>query len=171
MKNEELQKWALIAEILGGLAVVFSLVFVGLEIRQSTNETIQNTNAIKSQTVQDIQAEFREVFDFPDAYLEIVDKDPSQFSVKDRVTMSTVLSRLMRIYENQWYQYQNGFLDEELFTGYQKHMLISLNVEYWFELWRLRKENGFFHPDFVEYVDQLLATEGTFSGGVLTPNL
>jgi len=35
--KEKLQEYALIAEIIGGIAIVFSLVFVGLEMRRSTN--------------------------------------------------------------------------------------------------------------------------------------
>ena len=33
----KLEKWALIAEIIGGIAIVLSLVFVGIEIRRNTN--------------------------------------------------------------------------------------------------------------------------------------
>lgn len=49
MNNENLQKWALIAEILSAVAVVFSLLFVGLEIRSSSEETVRNTKAIELQ--------------------------------------------------------------------------------------------------------------------------
>jgi len=37
MKNEKLQKWALIAEIVGGLAIVVSLVFLIIEVRGNSN--------------------------------------------------------------------------------------------------------------------------------------
>jgi len=46
--NNSLQKWALIAEIIGGFAVVLSLLFVGFEIRQSSEETALNTLAIEA---------------------------------------------------------------------------------------------------------------------------
>ena len=36
MDNKSLQNWALVAEIIGGIAVVLSLIFVGLQIQQSS---------------------------------------------------------------------------------------------------------------------------------------
>ena len=38
MKKLTLSQWTSIAEIIGMLAVVVSLIFVGLEIRQNTNQ-------------------------------------------------------------------------------------------------------------------------------------
>ena len=57
MENQNLQRWALIAEIIGGIAVVFSLVFVGLEVRQSSEETALNTRAIEVNAYQDLIAQ------------------------------------------------------------------------------------------------------------------
>ena len=37
MDNKELQKWALIAEIVGGLAVVVTLIFLVFEVRANSN--------------------------------------------------------------------------------------------------------------------------------------
>lgn len=38
MKADSLQKWALYAEVLGGIAVVVTLIFLMFEIRSNTNE-------------------------------------------------------------------------------------------------------------------------------------
>jgi|GEM_PF-3411427 len=61
MKSEQLQKWALVAEIIGGLAVVLSLVFVALEIRQSSEETATNTKAISVSAYQDLIAQIIDI--------------------------------------------------------------------------------------------------------------
>jgi len=39
----KLERWALIAEIVGGVAIVLSLIFVGLEIRRNTTATYAAT--------------------------------------------------------------------------------------------------------------------------------
>ena len=39
MSNDRLQKWALIAEVIGAVAVVISLIFVGIELRSNTEAT------------------------------------------------------------------------------------------------------------------------------------
>ena len=67
--------------------------------------------------------------------------------------MNTLFFRLMRIYENQWYQYSRGHFDEQLFDAYQKHMLITLSESTLRARWDFYKVQGFFHPDFVVYVD------------------
>jgi len=38
--KEKLQEYALIAEIISGIAIVISLVFVGIQIQQGTEETV-----------------------------------------------------------------------------------------------------------------------------------
>ena len=46
--KEKLQEYALLAEIFSAIAVVLSLIFVGLQIRQGAEETAANTAAIRS---------------------------------------------------------------------------------------------------------------------------
>lgn len=47
MENQQLQKWALIAEIIGGLAILATLVILVFEINASTQ-------AMRAQTAQEI---------------------------------------------------------------------------------------------------------------------
>ena len=46
--KEKLQEYALVAEIIGAVAIVVSLLFVGIQVRQSN--TIAATDAIKDGT-------------------------------------------------------------------------------------------------------------------------
>lgn len=56
-----LQEYALIAEIIGGIAIVVSLIFVGFEVRQSAAETAQNTRAIEVAAYQDLIGQIIEI--------------------------------------------------------------------------------------------------------------
>jgi hypothetical protein len=47
VRVESLQKWALVAEVVGALAVVTTLAFVAVETRA-------NTNALQAQTFQSL---------------------------------------------------------------------------------------------------------------------
>ena len=163
----KLKKYALFAEIISAIAIVASLVFVGMGIRQSADETALNTSAIQAQTVQFIQSELREVFDFPENYLTTIEKDQSQYTTTDHIIRRGYFSRIMRIYENQWYQNAQGFLDDELFKAYQQHIRITLNDAYNIELWEIRKNLEFFHPGFVEYVELMLQENPAFSESVI----
>ena len=59
MENNKLQKWALTAEIIGGIAVIISLVFVGLQVRNSAEGTRLAAEATRAATV--LQLKHREL--------------------------------------------------------------------------------------------------------------
>ncbi len=50
----KLQKWALLAEILGGIAVVVSLIFVGYQVQQSNEQAALNTSALRLAAYQQL---------------------------------------------------------------------------------------------------------------------
>ena len=54
MSGERLQKWALTAEIIGGIAILISLIFVGYEVRQSTKEAALKRNALEVSSYQNL---------------------------------------------------------------------------------------------------------------------
>ena len=141
--------------LLANLAVIAGIVFLVVEISQ-------NTEAMRSQTVQALQAEFREIFDYPPGFLEAANKDESLLTPEEEQIRRTFFSRIMRIYENQWYQYSRGYLDEELFRAYQQHVRITLGNGYNKRLWELRRDLGFFHEDFVAHVESFLSENPPF---------
>ena len=53
MEGERLQKWALTAEIISAVAVVLSLLFLAIQIRASTEQTILNTKAVQTAALQE----------------------------------------------------------------------------------------------------------------------
>lgn len=61
MEFENLKKWALVAEIVGGIAVVLSLIFVGFEVRRNAEETNLNTQAIRTEAYQRLIGQISEV--------------------------------------------------------------------------------------------------------------
>ena len=52
--KEKLQEYALLAEILSATAVVASLIFVGFQVQQQSEETALNTRAIETAAYQDL---------------------------------------------------------------------------------------------------------------------
>ena len=54
MSDDRLQRWALVAEIVAGVAVVASLIAVAYELRQSTDQSALNTSALEIATYQDL---------------------------------------------------------------------------------------------------------------------
>ena len=143
-------------QLLANVGVIAGIIFLEIELAQ-------NTDALKAQTVQSLEAEMREVFDYPEGFVDSAFKERSELTPQDRLIRRGFFTRIMRIYENQWYQYSRGYLDAELFLAYQQHLRITLGNEDYSDLWELRKSLGFFHPGFVRYVDTFLASNPPYS--------
>jgi hypothetical protein len=128
---------------------VLGLVFVGFELAQ-------NTAATRAQTVQAVQLDLRNQLNFSKEFAEISVKAPEERSLAGALMRRQYFFRAIRSYENQWYHYSQGYLDEHLFHAYQQHLRITMGLENYRETWDERKEMGFFHPGFVAYVDKFL---------------
>ena len=61
MSKKNLRNWALIAEIVGGMAVVVSLIFIGFQIKQSSLESNLNTRAIEVNAYQVLARQMNEI--------------------------------------------------------------------------------------------------------------
>lgn len=118
--KEKLQEYALIAEIAGGIAIVASLIFVGLQINQ--NHEMMRAQ-IRSELATSIserlwnmsQSEYQNIYDMS------VNSD--SLAPEDQQRLSMFLGAMFRLYENFYYQYEMGLFDESEFsveaTGWQ----------------------------------------------------
>jgi hypothetical protein len=146
-------KWEKIREALGFLAVVASLVFVGLEIRQ-------NTAATRGQTRQELAAlnqEWLTLLTADPAFSELFERAwetegdiaPSE---EYRAEMMMVLE--VRRLENVFFQYQEGLVDESALRSYGLQWLVRAKLHPRFRTWW--EEKGWreaFHPRFVEFIE------------------
>lgn len=147
-------KWEAAREIFGVGAVVASLVFVGIEVKQ-------NTSASRGQTRQDLaalnqewlkllsaDAEFSELF--TRAWVQWGQVTPEE---EERVQMMMLLN--FRRLENVFFQYQEGLIDKSGLASYgmqkvSQSWLEQPRFKAWWSRWQ-----GAFHPDFVEYLQAL----------------
>jgi len=154
MNSEQLQKWALIAEIAGGIAIFVSLMFLVSEVNQ-------NTRAIKAQTAQSAQQQLIDLSDFMFAdparreASRILNQsgwselDPDQ---RDLANIST--RRRMYVYDNAYYQYLQGTLEEAMFTRYRRSVEGLVRRSWFKEYWD--GDSGVFSVPFVDYVNSLI---------------
>ena len=111
MKNK-LQDFALIAEIISAIAIVLSLVFVGLQV--SANSQIARSQVRESMLATDI-AILQNYIDHPEVFEGVALGGDLQSREQQR---NAWLAIMVRSRENYWVQYQNGILDEETFNSY-----------------------------------------------------
>ena len=98
-----------VIEIGGVIAVVISLIFVGMELAQ-------NTSAVRAQTVQAVQEDIRDQLRFSIDEATVSTKSPNDRTPAEKLMRQQYFIRAMRSYENQWYHYSEGYLDEQFFS-------------------------------------------------------
>ena len=131
--------WKDVAEIFGIAAIVASLVFVGLELRQShqiaiaaeyqervaTVIDLYNTK-IQSETALSVVGqplyEIVRSADFPDEYRHLYEA----YTVEQLGYLSTNALIALTNFDNLYFQYESGFLSEESWQAFRYRLLHEL---------------------------------------------
>jgi hypothetical protein len=125
-----LEKWAHVAELIGGVAIVLSLVFVGVQIREGNRETRAAT----------IQAALRSEMDMATTFLEYAEtwdkvlNGESLAAGREFREGNLLYQVLMLDTEIRFYQYQSGYLDEAAWRARESTLprFVALPIyEFW----------------------------------------
>ena len=148
-----LSDFADIAEIAGAVAVVVSLVYVAIQLRQ-------NTDSVRSATLQANTALWSTLLSglaepgIVEAYATGLSgrKDISRL----QYTQFFLLCRgVFAAFENQHYQFRTGVLDEETYKGYERAISEQLLAFPGFRIW-WEQSRSVFSPAFVTHVDEMI---------------
>jgi len=150
----KLEQWSFISQIVGAIAVVLSLIFVGVSIQQ-------NTRAIRLSTAQNFQADFRqhelltaESSDLADIMYRI--DQSADVTAVEAERARAFSSAVLRAWANAYYQHENGVLDNELWNGQARRMARTWSRFTAIKtLWTDDKDT--FEPGFVEFMDKNIA--------------
>ena len=119
MTSQDLQKWALVAEIIGGIAIVISLGIVAFELDQSTEQAALNTSALEIASYQDLIKNITElneaVIDSP-LLMSAINKsqfDPESMTDEERTAAYIYYISLFRHGDSAYFQYKRGAIDRE----------------------------------------------------------
>lgn len=144
---------ARIGRLLGQVAVVGSLVYVGYEIRL-------NTRVAQSQSHQELVGLIMSIGDPVINEIENVtelraraDSGLTRLSDADRTRFQTLSNRTMVLFELAYYQWQDGLLDDDVWAAVQASLERSFErpgfVAYWGD------DRPVFGSEFVDFVDTL----------------
>ena len=159
MNNENLQRWALVAEIVGGIAVVLSLIFVGLQIKQSSEETALNTRALQATAYQNLIAQIESMntliiqdSEFADLYNRMLNRESPTNRV-ERQRIVTFITLSIRHGDLAFKQYQNELIDKESLDSVLTPLIVFLQL---MEPAKPRWEQlrPALNRDYVSYVDK-----------------
>lgn len=143
-----------VGELLGGIAVVASLIYLALQIRQ-------NTKTVRGSTLHQNTDLWTSIFfrlaepEFARAYVAGMSGEPG---IKpSHFTQFFFICRAMFLaFENQYYQMRQGVLDAETYAGYERAIATQFLAFGGFRSW-WRQSRSVFSPSFVEHIDALIA--------------
>ena len=154
------------AEVAGVIGVVASMIFVGLEIRESSRATRAATDA-------EIAAQFVEVnlamhgnVDLMRAFAEVREVgDPSLVSLESQLMMQAHARALFHVWSNAHRQEVNGSANPHLFRGVLQEMSSyfspqvdgqeGMNRRRRLYQWAWESEGFLYNPDFQALVDSI----------------
>jgi hypothetical protein len=152
MKPEKLRD---VAELVGIAAIVVSLIFVGLEVRQSAAATRGATQQALADSAREASAAL--AVDKETAVLTLRffgANDWSDFSEDERFRVVLLFTSMLRVYENAHYQWSEGNLAPEVWAGWDASMrgLAPMPgvVKYWDE------RRDYFDESFRVYFEELM---------------
>ena len=143
-------KLADLSEIVSSIAIVVTLIYLVVEIRQ-------NTNALNSQSRQAVmEAAKNELFaliENPDLTISMIKTEP--LTSEEQIRLDSYYAATLRNREFSWLQFQDGTVDE-LQWETELSVLSSIfdtsrSRDWWDKIGR-----HVFGPQFVSYVDEIL---------------
>ena len=144
-----LQDWGALGEVIGAIAVLCSLVYLALQIRQ-------NTRSVTASTIQNLSESYREIFTtiaIDPVITPILLKDVGGLELTDEeeFRISAFQAVSWRAMENIYIQSQRGTVDTS-YLEIRARGAAAMFTERAFRRWSDRKDS--FPADFVEYVER-----------------
>ena len=146
---------AAVAEIVGAIAVVISLVYLALQIRAQTNLSRLAAQHEVSKGIREASLLFA-TEDISDLFVS-GNKDFDSMPESERIRLIVAITNLFRVWEEAFSEARDGHLEaanwEALSGDYSQLMSTSMFCR----IWDMRKQN--YHPEFQVYVDNLQPSE------------
>ncbi len=160
MKNKQIQKWALIAEILSAVAVVVSLGFVGYQLQQSNEQAALNTRTLQLAAYQQLIVGISEfnLSTIRSSDLRVVREKVESGAELNTDEASILNAFLFLAYRNgdlAYLQYQQGFIDEQRLLSGLGLLINFLYLPLVQAHWEDNQEG--FVDSYRDYVNQLIA--------------
>jgi hypothetical protein len=156
-----LAKIKLVAEICAAVAVVLSLVFVGLQVRESALQTELNTAAVEVSAYQDLMAQIadfnRLAFENDEAarVQAMTDTPIGSMSPVEHRRYQAMAFLLFRHGDMAWLQRERGMLSDERFQSATAPLRAFLATCAIRDIWSTARIG--FIPEYAAWVDDVIA--------------
>ena len=144
---------AKVAEVVGAIAVVVGLLFVGIEIRE-------NTIAQQFSATQTLVSEYNTAVsaindrEFVCIYIR-AGNDFQSLSQSDKIRFSILMQPVFRTFEQLHYSDLNGTIDVNVYSGFERQFAAMMQLPGNQQYWAARRD--WFGRTFQEYTDRIIA--------------
>lgn len=145
-------------EAISVVAVVLSLIFVGLEVNESTRATRSATAADTTATIAEWYTSISTDQQLSRVFRSFV-TDPQSLTLDEQYQATMAFHSLMLILQSSFYLEEEGTLSPQIRRSMTQAILAMPGVHFY---WKQRKPI-FVNEDFVAFVEQTLAGENTHS--------
>ncbi len=148
-----LQDWGALGELIGGVAIIVSLIYVGLQVRQGTKATYAATSQSFSAQYSGImlklaEAEVREVYWKGLAGLK-------NLQGSENVAFMALMASIFRMYETFYFEQVAGRFKSNMFDSWMTQLVDLFGNDGVREYCDMRKHN--FSIEFVSFVEEIAA--------------
>ena len=154
------QQWKDLFEGVGFVAIISSLIFVGLETQNSSEQTALNTRSLEIAAYQELMNNIAEINVMNITSAEAADITAPIFGVSDARTWQTnsALYLIFRHGDIAFFMYEHGAIDADRLRSALR--ILPLTTEQGREFWSQQK--FIFVEPYQNYIDRLL-DEGFFA--------
>ena len=159
----QLDRLAQMAEIFGGLAILISLLFVGIQLKENTEATRSSTATSTIGTMTDWYVTMGTDAEASRSFWKFL-AEPDSMLPEERLQHIYNLHGLLLTFQNSYYLSLEGTLDQRIPESLNQ-VLIGVKDQPGFHLyWNARK--SIFFQEYREYVDEILKSEVNISESV-----
>ena len=151
--------WGAVDAVAGALAALFvalSVVYLAIQVKSGTRATRSQTYYLATTALADQAATIgsnREA----SRVLRIGYETPEALTEDERVQFGYLVISFLRRYENIFFQYESGLIDEDFWDGHRENLLWVYRRPAVQHLWEDRKHS--FSMSFREYLERSDAIE------------
>lgn len=142
-------KLADISEIVSSIAIVITLIFLTVQMKQNTDAIQANSRHTIITTDMDI---LTEGISYPSIEQSMYKQELTE---DEKIQLEWWLIKLCRTREHQWFQYQSGLLDENTWKSYLTGLSRNLSFARTRGWWELTSYD-YFDDEFVDEVNLYL---------------
>ena len=155
-----IQDWGALGEMIGGIAIIISLIYVGLQIKQNTRATQMST----AHSNLDTQNTYVGLINYSGSLADILDRGANglcNLQGGEVIQYSAFHDQCFSSFQTYYIEWQSGILDDRLWE-YNKHAMADLMVHPGVQTWWSTRKH-WYDSVFQTYVD------ATVSAGIGKP--